>query len=64
MSTDANGATTTTETLKLIFQLDTGSKLRFNVTGRIFKSIPEQEWGTLTFQGTRFLKFESLSGVV
>ena len=61
---DANGVTTTNETLILIFELDTGSELRFTVGGRIFRCIPEYEWGTLTFQGTRFLKFQSISGVV
>ena len=62
--TDANGVTTTNETLILVFELDTGSELRFIVGGRIFRSILEYEWGTLTFQGTRFLRFESISGIV
>ena len=63
-NTDANGVMTTNETLLLVFELDTGSELRFTVGGRIFRSIPEYEWGRLTFQGTRFLKFESVSGIV
>lgn len=62
--TDANGVMTTNETLMLIFELDTESELKFTVGGRIFRSVPEYEWGSLTFQGTRFLKFESVSGVV
>ena len=63
-NTDANGIITITETLILRLELDTGSQLKFTVGGRIFKSMPEYEWGTLTFQGTRFLKFESVSGTV
>ena len=62
--TDANGAMSTSETLYLIFELDTGSQMRFTVGGRIYRHAPEGEWGTLTFQGTRFLRFESPSGVV
>lgn len=62
--TDANGMTTTTETLILIFQLDTGSEIKFIVGGRVYRTISENEWGTLTFQGTRFLKFEGQNGIV
>lgn len=62
--TDANGVMMNNETLILIFRLDTGSELKFTVGGRVFRNAPEYEWGTLTFQGTRFLKFESPSGCV
>lgn len=62
--TDANGVMMSDEALILIFELDTGSELKFTVGRRVFKSVPEFEWGTLTFQGTRFLKFESESGYV
>lgn len=63
-NTDSNGVMTTNETLILKFELDTGSEMEFTVGGRVFRNIPEYEWGTLTFQGTRFLKFDSVSGVV
>lgn len=63
-NTDANGVISTNETLTLIFGLDTGSELKFTVGGRIFRTVPEYEWGSLTFQGTRFLKFESTNGIV
>lgn len=63
-NTDANGVMSINETLILVFKLDTGSELRFTVGGRIFRNVPEYEWGTLTFQGTRFLKFQSPSGGV
>lgn len=63
-NTDANGIMTTNETLVLIFQLDTNSELKFTVERRIFKSMPEFQWGTLTFQGTRFLKFQWEEGII
>lgn len=63
-NTDANGIMSTNETLILVFELDTGSELKFTVGGHIFRSIPEYEWGTLTFQGTRFLKFQYSNGIV
>ena len=62
--TDANGDVSASETLYLIFGLDTGSTMSFSVGGRIYRNVPKNEWGTLTFQGTRFLRFESASGVV
>ncbi|MCL2321717.1 MAG: DUF2500 domain-containing protein [Oscillospiraceae bacterium] len=63
-NTDANGAISTSETLYLIYELDTGSEIKLIVNGRIYRNAPENEWGTLTFQGTRFIKFESISGVL
>lgn len=54
----------TDETFTLIFKLDTGSELTFSVNRYIYRSIQEHEWGTLIFQGTRFLKFQSPSGVI
>ena len=62
--TDANGIMRSNETLILVFQLDTGSEIKFTVGGRIFRNVSEYQWGTLTFQGTRFLKFQWDNGVV
>lgn len=62
--TDANGVASTTENLFLLFKLDTGSTIKLPVGGRIYRSIPKDEWGMLTFQGTRFVKFENSSVVV
>jgi len=64
MSTDANGAMSTSETLYLIFELDTGNNIKLIVNGRIYRNAPKNEWGILTFQGTRFIKFESSSGII
>lgn len=38
--------------------------MKFAVGHRIYKEIEEHEWGTLTFQGTRFLKFQWDKGLV
>lgn len=62
--TDANGVVTTTKTYTLLYQLDTGSTLSLPVRSSIYRRAMEQEWGTLTFQGTRFLKFEGPSGIL
>ena len=62
--TDANGGSSTSDTLYLIYELDTNSKIELIVNGRIYRHAAEWEWGTLTFQGTRFLKFESASGIL
>ncbi len=64
VSTDANGVTSTSESLYLLFELDTGSELKLPVGGRAYRRVPKDEWGTLTFQGTRFLRFTSVSGTV
>ncbi len=63
-NTDSNGVMTINETLILKFELDTGSEMEFTVGRRVYRNMPEYEWGTLTFQGTRFLKFDSANGVV
>ena len=63
-NTDANGVINMYETLYLIYELDTGSTMKFTVNSRIYRNAPVAEWGTLTFQGTRFKRFESVSGIV
>ncbi len=63
-STDADGMMSVSESFYIFVKLDTGSEMKFSVSGRVYKNIFLNEWGTLTFQGTRFLKFESTSGLV
>ena len=60
-NTGANG---TTISFYLVYELDTGSKMKFPVSGKVYKTAQNHEWGKLTFQGTRFIKFESTSGVI
>ena len=55
---DANNVMHHNETFKLEFKLDTGSEVNFVVNIRIFYELEEFEWGILTFQGTRFLRFQ------
>ena len=55
---DANNVMHHNETFKLEFKLDTGSEVKFVVNRRIFYELEEFEWGILTFQGTRFLRFQ------
>lgn len=62
MHTDANGAISSSETFYLVFQLDTGSQIKLDANTRLYQKVPIYEWGTLTFQGTRFIKFASDSG--
>jgi hypothetical protein len=64
MHTDANGIVSSSKTLYLMFELDTGSQMKFVVNAGIYRNVPKNEWGTLTFQGTRFLKFATDSVVV
>ncbi|MDP4183325.1 MAG: DUF2500 domain-containing protein [Bacillota bacterium] len=59
-----DGGDSTVKTLILKFQLETGSMIKLTVSSRVFRSITEHEWGILTFQGSRFHKFESESSVV
>ena len=55
----ANGAMMSSEAYYLIFEVDTGSTMEFSVNGVIYREAAGNDWGTLTFQGTRFLRFES-----
>ncbi|GKU26480.1 DUF2500 domain-containing protein [Clostridium folliculivorans] len=59
-----NGAITSNTDLILVFELDTGSKIKFKVRERIFSGVPEYEWGKLDYKGERFLKFRSASGCI
>lgn len=61
---DANGVMSTSETLYLCYELDTGSTIKLIVNGRIYRAAPENEWGNLTFQGTRFIKFECNNSIL
>jgi hypothetical protein len=55
---DAGGMVASEDVFQLVFQLDTEGELSFRVAQRVFENTPENEWGTLTYQGTQFLGFE------
>jgi hypothetical protein len=59
---DAGGAVMSEDVYQLVFSLDTDAELSFRVGGRAYGNTPENEWGTLTYQGTRFLGFEYRAG--
>lgn len=56
-----DGSTMSNDYYYLTFEFDTGSRVEYTVTRRLYHEAIENEWGTLTFQGTRFLRFESES---
>lgn len=53
---DTNGVPMTTLYLK--FEIN-GITRKFTVSGRIYRSVQENSIGLLTYQGTRFISFES-----
>lgn len=48
----------TSTTYYVTFQVHSGDRMEFRVSGQQYGLIAEGDFGTLTFQGSRFLKFE------
>lgn len=42
----------------ITFEVESGDRMEFSVTGREYGMLVEQDFGTLTFQGSRYLGFE------
>nr|WP_183279720.1 DUF2500 family protein [Clostridium fungisolvens] len=59
-----NGAITSNTDLILVFELDSGSRIKFKVRERSFREVHEYEWGELDYKGECFLKFKSVSGCI
>ncbi len=59
---DVSGAsgfhTTTSTTYYVTFQVESGDRMEFCVSGREYGMLVEGDNGRLTFQGTRYLSFE------
>ena len=55
--TGAHGFHTTTDCV-VAFQVESGDKLKFSVSGSAYRMLSEGDYGRLTFQGTRYLGFE------
>ena len=59
---DASGAhgfhTTTSTTYYATFQVESGDRMEFHVSGSEYGMLAEGDTGRLTFQGTRYLSFE------
>ena len=42
----------------MTFQVDSGDRMEFSISGQEYGLLAEGDWGKLTFQGTRYLGFE------
>lgn len=59
--TGAHGYTTTSSTSYYVtFQVESGDRMEFSVTGAEFGMLAEGDMGRLSFQGTRYLAFERI----
>ena len=57
--TGAHGFSTTTSTSYYVtFQVESGDRMEFSVTGIEYGMLAEGDMGKLSFQGTRYLSFE------
>lgn len=62
-ATGANGYHTTTSTSYYVtFQVESGDRMELQVDGSEYGMLVEGDHGRLSFQGTRYLGFERLSG--
>ena len=59
----AHGYQTMTDTTHFVtFQVESGDKIEFTVSGSEYAQLAEGEQGKLTFAGTRYLGFEKTQG--
>lgn len=61
---DATGAhgyhTTTSTSYYVTFQVESGDRMEFHVSGSEYGMLAEGDWGKLSFQGSRYLGFERM----
>ncbi len=50
--------TSSTTTYYVAFQVESGDRMEFHVSGYEYNTLIEHDFGKLSFQGTRFLGFE------
>ena len=57
-----NGAmhTSTSSSYYATFQVESGDRMEFHITGTEYGMLAEGDYGMLTFQGTRYLSFERM----
>lgn len=55
-NTEMSGHTVTS--YYVTFQVESGDRMEFAVSGEVYGLLAERDTGRLTFQGTRFLSFE------
>lgn len=59
MNADGNASMATSHTWYYVtFQVESGDRMEFSVNGSEYGMIVEGDYGKLTFQGTRYHKFE------
>lgn len=59
--TGASGSYTTMDTTYYVtFQVDSGDRMEFHVSGSEYGMLAEGDMGNLSFQGTRYLSFERM----
>lgn len=64
-ATGAHGFSTTSSTRYFItFQVDSGDRMEFSVTGSEYGMLADGDVGKLSFQGTRYLSFERSHTIV
>lgn len=62
-ATGAHGYHTSSSTWYYVtFQVESGDRMEFSVSGQEYGMLAEGDWGKLTFQGTRYLSFERGEG--
>ena len=54
------GHTTTSTTYYVTFQVESGDRMEFSVSGPEYGMLAEGDRGNLSFQGTRYLGFERI----
>ena len=55
---NSNGACSTSTNYYVTFELEDGQRLEFHVKDRVYGLLAEGDCGTLSYQGTRYLKFK------
>lgn len=62
-ATGAHGYSTSASTWYYVtFQVESGDRMEFSVTGSEYGMLAEGDCGKLSFQGTRYLSFERNEG--
>ena len=54
----ADHTTTTSTSYYVTFEVESGDRIEFHVSGQEYGMLAEGDQGNLTFQGTRYLKFQ------
>lgn len=61
--TGAGGVHSSSTTYYVTFQVESGDRMEFTVSGKEYGMLSEQDTGKLSFQGTRYLGFARSTGM-